>query len=162
MTLIPLNENVECWGIFQVVLTMKHNGNPFTEVQFGAKFSFGGRVIGVDGFYDGDDVYKVRFMPDTVGEWKYVTKSNNKELDGIKGSFTCIQPSDGNHGVVRVKHKFHFAYDDGTPYFPIGTTCYVWNHQGRELEEQTLKTLKDGPFNKMRMCVFPKHYDFNH
>ena len=55
----------------------------------------------------------------------------------------------------------HFAYQDGTPYHPVGTTCYVWNHQGDALEEQTLATLKSAPFNKMRMCVFPKHYAFN-
>ena len=27
---------------------------------------------------------------------------------------------------------------------------------GDEMEEQTLETLKSAPFNKMRMCVFPK------
>jgi hypothetical protein len=43
----------------------------------------------------------------------------------------------------------------------MGTTCYAWTHQGDELEEQTLATLKDSPFNKIRMCVFPKHYAFN-
>ncbi|GAI29095.1 unnamed protein product, partial [marine sediment metagenome] len=29
------------------------------------------------------------------------------------------------------------------------------------MEEQTLATLKDAPFNKMRMCVFPKSYSYN-
>jgi hypothetical protein len=29
------------------------------------------------------------------------------------------------------------------------------------MEEQTLQTLQSGPFNKIRMCVFPKHYRFN-
>ncbi len=43
----------------------------------------------------------------------------------------------------------------------VGTTCYAWTHQGDELEEQTLKTLKTAPFNKLRMCVFPKHYGWN-
>jgi hypothetical protein len=56
---------------------------------------------------------------------------------------------------------FHFAYADGTPYRPIGTTCYAWTHQGEELEEQTLATLASSPFNKVRMCVFPKNYAFN-
>ena len=56
---------------------------------------------------------------------------------------------------------FHFAYADGTSYFPIGTTCYAWVHQGDALEEQTLATLKHAPFNKLRMCVFPKYYAYN-
>jgi len=60
-----------------------------------------------------------------------------------------------------VRNTYHFAYEDGTPYFPVGTTCYAWIHQGEELEKQTLETLKKTPFNKLRFCVFPKHYLFN-
>ena len=73
----------------------------------------------------------------------------------------ALRQHQGNHGPVRVANTYHFAYADGTPYKQIGTTCYVWTHQGDELEEQTLATLGNAPFNKMRMCVFPKHYAFN-
>jgi hypothetical protein len=66
-----------------------------------------------------------------------------------------------NHGPVGVAHTFHFAYADGKPFKELGTTCYVWNLQGEALEEQTLKTLAASPFNKIRFCVFPKHYDWN-
>src|SRR5947208_2913969 len=31
-----------------------------------------------------------------------------------------------------------------------------------ELAEETLATLSQAPLNKLRMCVFPKSYDFNH
>jgi hypothetical protein len=60
-----------------------------------------------------------------------------------------------------VRNTFHFAHADGTPYFPVGTTCYAWTHQGEALEAQTLATLKTGPFNKLRFCVFPKRYAYN-
>jgi hypothetical protein len=60
-----------------------------------------------------------------------------------------------------VRNTFHFAYADGTPYFPVGTTCYAWTHQPAALEEETLKTLAHAPFNKLRMCVFPKFYAYN-
>ena len=62
---------------------------------------------------------------------------------------------------MRVRYTTHFGYEDGTPYVPIGTTCYAWTHQGDALEEQTLATLRTAPFNKMRMCVFPKSYAYN-
>ena len=68
----------------------------------------------------------------------------------------------GAHGPVRVRNTHHFAYADGTPYFPFGTTCYAWVHQGDALERQTLKTLRTSPFNRIRMCVFPKSYEYNH
>ena len=116
----------------------------------------------MSGFYDGDATYRVRFMPDTEGAWTYVTRSNLSALDGVTGEFRCTPPTGSNHGPVRVIDAYHFAYEDGTPYHPVGTTCYVWNHQGDALEQQTLATLKQAPFNKLRMCVFPKRYAFNH
>jgi hypothetical protein len=32
-------------------------------------FTLGFRSIPVQGFYDGDGQYRIRFMPDTQGEW---------------------------------------------------------------------------------------------
>jgi hypothetical protein len=152
---------IEQWAIFELSLKGPKDGNPFVDVSFGTRFSHKHRVVEVNGFYDGDGVYRVRFMPDAPGPWSYVTTSSRAELNGVKGQFTCTEPGLGNHGPVRVSNTYHFAYADGSPYFPIGTTCYVWNHQGDTLEEQTLETLRAAPFNKMRMCVFPKHYVFN-
>ena len=114
---------------FELTLEGPLEGNPFLDVSFEATFMYMNREIEANGFYDGNGIYKVRFMPDKEGKWKYVTWSNCPQLDGISGTFECISPSPGNHGPVRVKNVYHFAYEDGTPYFPIGTTCYVWNHQ---------------------------------
>ncbi|MCK4375982.1 MAG: DUF5060 domain-containing protein, partial [Candidatus Brocadiae bacterium] len=152
---------VERWDIFELSLSGPKDGNPFVDAKLSARFRQDDRVFEPDGFYDGDGVYRIRFMPDEPGAWTYETESNVKELAGASGEFTCIEPSSGNHGPVRVRNTFHFAYADGTPYFQVGTTCYAWVHQGDELEEQTLATLRGAPFNKLRMCVFPKHYAYN-
>ncbi len=161
MTETGATPNVERWGIYELALHGPQEGNPFQDVVFGARFRYGHRVLETDGFYDGEGVYRVRCMPDATGTWHYTTLSNRAELDGISGEFTCVPPSAGNHGPVVLRSKYHFAYADETPYFPVGTTCYVWNHQGDEMEERTLKTLATAPFNKMRMCVFPKDYTYN-
>ena len=145
---------VEQWGIFELALPGSAAGNPYLEVELSAQFIHQHRTIAVDGFYDGDGIYRIRFMPDTQGEWRYRTQSNRSELSGVEGSFTCGAPAADNHGPVRVANGYHFAYADGTPYKQIGTTCYVWNHQGEALEEQTLQTLRAAPFNKIRFCVF--------
>jgi hypothetical protein len=100
-------------------------------------------------------------MPEAQGRWEYETRSNCPDLNGASGSFVCIEPGEGNHGPVGVRDTYHFAYADGTPYYQVGTTCYAWAHQGDELEEQTLETLREAPFNKLRMCVFPKRYVYN-
>jgi hypothetical protein len=161
MTGAHLDRQVERWGCFELALSGSAEGNPFLEVELTAQFTQAGRSVQVDGFYDGEGVYRIRFMPEAEGQWEYMTRSNSAALDGQTGSFTCVAPGADNHGPVRVANTFHFAYADGTAYVPVGTTCYVWNLQGDELEEQTLATLRDAPFNKMRMCVFPKNYAFN-
>ena len=151
---------VEKWGLFEVSCQAHVSGNPFA-VEFGAEFRHAEHAVKVAGFYDGDGVYRVRFMPQIEGEWTYVTHSDVRELAGQQGSFSCVAPSPNNHGPVSVVSPSRFAYADGSPYLPVGTTCYVWNLQGDDLEEQTLRTLEQAPFNKMRMCVFPKRYTFN-
>ena len=154
-------DSVERWGLFELVLDGPSSGNPFTDVDLSARFKHANREVEVHGFYDGGGKYLVRFCPDVIGEWTYETHSNRAELIGKKGIVQVVAPSKSNHGPVVVREQFHFAYADKTPYFPIGTTCYAWTHQSDELETQTLATLKGSPFNKIRMCVFPKNYDYN-
>ncbi|MEJ5258658.1 MAG: DUF5060 domain-containing protein [Anaerohalosphaeraceae bacterium] len=152
---------VEQWGVFEVSFAGPAEGNPFADVELTAAFRQGDKTLTVSGFYDGDGVYRIRFSPPATGEWTYTTQSNRPELAGKTGTLKAVEPSKGNHGPVRVAHTFHFAYADGTPYRPIGTTCYAWIHQPPELQEQTLKTLAESPFNKIRFCVFPKWYAYN-
>ncbi len=153
--------HVEQWGIFELQLSASTRGNPYLDVVFSAQFVYKHRLVEVDGFYDGDGVYRIRFMPDVQGTWRYHTQSTLDALNGVEGTFTCVAPAPDNHGPVRVSNTFHFSYADGTSYKPIGTTCYAWTHQGDALEEQTRASLRSAPFNKLRMCVFPKHYLFN-
>jgi len=155
---------VEKWETFELALRGPTNGNPFLDVQLSAVFTsdFADSAgTEVSGFYDGDGTYRIRFMPRSEGGWHYFTRSNLRELDEKKGQFRAIKPSDTNHGPVHVTNTFHFAYSDGKPFKQLGTTCYAWTHQGDALEEQTLKSLAASPFNKIRFCVFPKHYDWN-
>ncbi len=152
---------VEQWDIFELTLSGPAGGNPFVDVELSAEFTKDGQVFKPEGFYDGGGTYKIRFMPNAAGRWSYTTHSNDPSLDGRKGEFDCTAAKSGNHGPVGVRNTFHFAYADGTPYRQIGTTCYAWIHQGDALEEQTLKTLASAPFNKIRMCVFPKWYTWN-
>jgi hypothetical protein len=152
---------IEKWDVFEIALTGPAGGNPYLEVQLSATFSQANRSVRVPGFYDGDGAYRVRFMPDNEGRWRWTSQSNVAALAGREGSFEATAPSQRNHGPVGVRNKFHFAYADGTPYFPFGTTCYAWTHQPLAMQEETLATLEKARFNKIRMGVFPKDYPFN-
>ena len=138
--------NVERWGMWEQAFS----GAQKSEAEFRAEFRNGNRVLLADGFYDGNGVYRLRFMPDALGEWTFTTHSTVAALNGKTGKFLCTAPSSGNHGPVVVADPQHFRYADGTPHLSIGTTCYAWAHQADELERQTLETLKTSPFNKIR------------
>lgn len=156
------DERIEQWGVAELTLDGPRTDNPFTDVELHATFRCDGHPpVTVGGFYDGEGVYRVRFQPPVAGEWTFHTRSNATLLDQIRGSFHAAAPSPGNHGPVEVADTFHFAHRDGTRFVPLGTTVYAWTHQRGELEEQTLRTLRRGPFRKVRMCVFPKSFQFN-
>jgi hypothetical protein len=165
ITVSPLfaieREKIEQWGCYEIRLTGPSEGNPFKNVDLSAVFTDGFREHRVKGFYNGSGNYLVRFMPESTGMWSYATVSNIKILDNRKGQFECVLPSENNHGKVRVNNTYHFQYDDGTAYYPFGTTCYAWIHQEDSLQLQTLATLAQSPFNKIRMFVFPKRLWFN-
>lgn len=151
---------VEKWSVFEISVLGEATGNPFTERGIYGTFAGKYETKSVDGFYDGDGIYKVRFMPSYEGEYTF-TIDGNYGGGEVKGDFEVTAASAKNHGPVRVANTFHFAYEDGTPYYSIGTTCYVWDFEPDERIEETLETLKNSPFNKIRFCIFPKHYDYN-
>lgn len=164
--------NICRWDRFETRFKGSSDGNPYTDVTLSAIFRHENRAVYADGFYDGNGEYALRFMPDMEGKWSFETSSNCPELNGLTGDFECIPPRDGVHGPVYVgtcnSSNVHthvdatrLKYADGTAYSCVGTTCYCWTHQGDKLEEKTLKTLSKGYFNKIRMCLFPKHYVYN-
>lgn len=158
------NRKIGKWGVFEERFSADLSafvGNPFTEIKFSAEFTHSESAVEVQGFYDGDGVFLLRFMPECEGEWNYRTRSNLPALGGKTGVFTCVSAEGGNHGVARVFETYHFAYDDKKRCYPFGTTCYAWLYQSEALQEQTLETLKASPFNKLRFCIFPKWYDYN-
>lgn len=153
-------KQVEKWGMLEVAVSGKTEGNPFTDYTVTAQFSGEHESKTVSGFYDGDGVYKVRFMPQFEGKYDF-TVSGNFSDGQLSGSFEATAPSEGNHGPVSVVNTYYFEYSDGKPCYPLGTTCYVWELQSDELIAETLESLKNSPFTKIRFCVFPKHYAFN-
>src|ERR1700722_19724162 len=64
------------WEVFELNLSGPSSGNPFTDIQFTGTFTLGNRTVDAEGFYDGGGTYKLRFMPDTEGQWSYRTNSN--------------------------------------------------------------------------------------
>ncbi|RJP25122.1 MAG: DUF5060 domain-containing protein [Candidatus Omnitrophota bacterium] len=154
------HEAIERWGVYELCIEGSVSGNPYLDVSFTASFANGGQSTSVPGFYDGDGLYKIRFSPDRLGEWSYTTQSNRPELHGRAGSFSCVNPSGNNHGPLAIVNTYYLEYADGTPFYSVGTTAYQWTSVKQSIQEQTINTLANAPFNKIRMCFFPKWYQY--
>lgn len=153
-------QSIEKWDVFQIVLTGPSTGSPFMENNLSAVFSNNESSVTVAGFYNGDGKYVIRFSPDKTGVWNYETTSNSTKLEGKKGKFNCVAPTENNHGPLKIINTFYLQYADDTPFYSIGTTAYQWTSVKQSIQEKTLETLANAPFNKIRMCVFPKNYKY--
>lgn len=153
------NKNViKKWDIFEIETEINQKfSNPFIEVEMEALFTNGQVEKRVNGFYDGNNTWRIRFMPEELGEYSFSIRSNIPEYNGLQGSFVCVEPSPGNHGPIRVSKKYHFSYADLTPFFVMGTTAYAWAYMPEKMRKQTLEAFKKYNFNKIRMLFFPKH-----
>lgn len=146
---------VEQWERFELSYEYHTLQNPFTDIELNAVFAHeDGEKVFVNGFYDDDNTFRLRFMPKKRGKWTYVTSSNIDALNGKTGSIVCTAATK-SHGMVEVGNDQDFIYSDGKQYYPVGTTSYCWIYGDEELRNLTLKSIKESEFNKIRFCIFP-------
>ena len=112
----------------------------------------------VTGFWDGDQIWKVRFAPPLSGSWSYESISDDPGLNGIKGTFKCEEWTErekdenpARRGFVRVcktgKRKDHyFEYTDGTPFLWIGDTWWSWSN--KDIHLSSFRSLVDNRIDK--------------
>lgn len=129
-------------------------------IDLSADFTKDGKKVTVKGFYAGNGCYKIRFLPMEAGEYHYSVRGSI--LPGGQEGTVTAEPADGkHHGPVRADGCF-LRYADGSSFLSFGTTVYALAHQSDALTDETMETLSRSPFNKVRICVFPKHYNYNH
>ena len=126
------------------------------QVDFGAIFEQDSSTVKINGFYAGEGVYKLRYFPEKAGICSYRTWGVTEQ----KGQIEILPDQEGRRGIVRAVGT-HFEDESGGMFHPFGTTVYAMIHQKQELIEKTYHTLTEAPFNKIRICVFPKHSSYN-
>lgn len=129
-------------GEIELIAPVKF-ANPFQDARLSAIFfSPSGRQIIRQGFWDGDDSWRVRFAPDEEGPWRCNLKlrySDGAEIVAEGRSFSCVAPLDetpfDRHGPVRLaEDKRCLIHTDGTPFFYLADTA--WNGPLRATPEE--------------------------
>lgn len=119
---------VPLYGMFELTVSNSRNyRNPFdfTEITLEGHFvAPGGKEIEFFGFHDGDgqggqvgSIWKLRFMPDQVGLWRYVYHWSDGTPGG-SGFFRAV--SGTSKGPLRVldNNRHYFRFANGEIYYP--------------------------------------------
>jgi len=130
--------------------------NPFRDAAMVGEFvSPSGKTHVLDGFYDGGETWRLRFAPDEEGEWSYQLRGEGVEILQ-RGKLRCIAPRGPGFIRIHPENPYAFAYADGTPFFPMGDTCYGLYDDSPitpELRAEYLAERRAQRFNFVRMTV---------
>jgi hypothetical protein len=130
-TAVNAQNKVEVWKQFELTFhSAKCYDNPFLDVEFSAAFiSEKGDTINRPAFWDGNNVWKIRFAPTKIGKWIY--KLSGKNVDDFKeakSGFVKAVNYKGNlkiykNGFLKISlDKRHFVYDNNKPFFYLADT----------------------------------------
>lgn len=84
------------WGRFEAIVRNPTNyANAYTDVTLDVVYTRpDGSTVSFWGFYDGDDqqpdTWRIRFMPDQTGEWRYRAAFSDGTVEA-EGAFTCVE-----------------------------------------------------------------------
>ena len=96
------------WSRFEASVTNENRyAEPYRDVALDVTYTApDGRTIAFWGFYDGGSTWRIRFMPDTPGTWRYEAKftettatspsgaiTSTRTFAALQGTFECV-PSD--------------------------------------------------------------------
>jgi hypothetical protein len=153
----PAPVHVSRWQTHEFALRGRaHVENPFRDTTLVGEFTPpSGNTVSVEGFYEGDGTWRLRFAPPEEGEWKYLLRGEGMEI--IRHGSMIVGPAK-NRGFIGIHqdNPYAFSYSDGTPFFPMGDTCYGLFDDSPitpELRWQYLRTRREQRFNFVRVSV---------
>lgn len=162
ISVTPLGDTVGVYEKFELVIEIDAEfENPYDPHQIALEGLFtspSGKIYAVPGFYyvehtpTGVQNWRVRFTPTEVGQWSYTLALLQPKQSG---TFT-VTPSD-NPGFIRIdpRDPRYFAFDDGTPFFPVGENM-GWYGTGRMADyEMWLDALAAAGGNYIRVWMAP-------
>ena len=112
-----------------------HYDNPYTDVELWVRLQGPDFDKKVYGFWDGDNIYKVRLVATRPGAWSWTLHSNVEDpgFSNRSGSFSAVVWTDeeiadnpNRRGFLRATANGHaLNYGDGTPFFYIADTWWA-------------------------------------
>ena len=126
--------DIHVWEMKEITLKAKKEyKNCYTDVTCWIELNGPNFSKRVYGFWNGGDVFVVRFVAASPGKWQWTSGSNqpdDKGLNGQTGEFNAVEWTEqerlrnpNRRGFVRPSANGHaLQYADGTPFFMVGDT----------------------------------------
>jgi len=130
-----MSQDVHVWEKVELEFQSQNSyDNPYTEVEVWVDLKgpdFNKRCFG---FWDGDNVYRVRLVATTPGVWSWISGSNQYDV-GLKnqsGKFNAVAWTEKDKEVVSTRRGYiqptenghAFEYADGVPFIMMGDTWW--------------------------------------
>lgn len=129
----------ERWRVAEIPITGSVSyADPFQDVDVTATFTGpAGETIVRPAFWDGGNTWKIRFAPTFVGLWTMTTSCTDPSNTGLQAITRTVQCDAYTgplaiyqHGFVKPSENGHyFTYADGTPFFYLGDTHWLFIHE---------------------------------
>lgn len=153
-------ESVSLWGRFEVAV--EHVGvyeDPYADATLRAEFvSPSGRRWSWWGFYDGGRTWRVRFMPNVVGRWRYRLRFDDESAAGREGSFEVLEGQLPGMITALPSNPIWFGYSGGQGMllraFHVGDRFFAENFEA-EKRERFLDYVQEQGYNALSVA---SHY----
>lgn len=135
------SQKAETWRMSELRFesSTDYNAGGGDRVRMDVQFVHGQDTLVRPAFWDGANVFCVRFAPTKAGKWRWTTVcADDPSLDGQKGVLRAKQYAGDlaiyQHGFIQaVPGKKYMMYADGTPFFYLGDTH--WTLYTEEFDE---------------------------
>ncbi len=151
--------NVDKYGRFEIsIKRVSKTSYPYNETELLVNFnSPNGKQIEFWGFYDGEDTWKIRFMPTEIGIWSYSAYFSDDEGNNIEGNFTCIESNLPGTICCYKENPLWFGFSEGYPFFMrsfhVGD-CFFADNWPDSSRIAFLDWAKDQGYNTLSIASF--------
>jgi hypothetical protein len=152
---------MKIWDVEELTLTASGTyENPYMDIDVWIDLKGPGFAKRVYGFWDGGQVFKVRFTATAPGEWSWRSGSFPLDpgLDGKTGQCTALPVSEENkkkniacRGILRPSENGHgFVHPDGSSFFMIGDTWWAApSYRFKWSDDDEVRPLEEGYFKDL-------------
>lgn len=154
-------ETVPIWHVLEIRLSSStdYSTHGSDDIDIDVRFVHEptGQVLVRPAFWDGGNIFRVRFAPTMKGRWTWTTRcARDTSLNGLSGRLRCVSYRGRldiyRHGFVQAREGLKYmVYADGTPFFYLGDTH--WGMYTEELDEPGPHAGQSGAQSHFRYIV---------